>query len=210
MTQMKFSAFLPLLPAVLPLIFASCDGSGGSSGVARYLPYEVADGANYGAIENESSPIPDQVSHWDGDGVRGAPKIVIDVSDQRAYFYRDNHLVGVSKISSGTDGFETPIGQYKITQKSRDHRSNLYGDYVWPNGDIAQKEVDATKDPQPSGTKFVGAPMPYFMRFHGGVGMHGGFLPGYAASHGCVRMPDQMAARYFQDVTNGTPVIVQR
>lgn len=201
-----------LILAAIALTLSSCESTSDSTRhrTARYLPYEMARGANYGATNSESSPIPDQVSHWDGDGVRGAPKVVIDLSDQRAYFYKDKHLVGVSKISSGTDEFKTPTGKFKITQKNKDHRSNLYGDYVWPSGDIAQKDVDVTKDPKPAGANFLGASMPYFMRFHNGVGMHGGYLPGFAASHGCVRMPDEMAAIYFQNVSLNTPVIVQR
>jgi lipoprotein-anchoring transpeptidase ErfK/SrfK len=51
--------------------------------------------------------------------------------------------------------------------------------------------------------------MPYFMRFAGGVGMHQGFLPGYAASHGCIRMPEFMARKFFDNVRKGTPVRVE-
>ena len=50
--------------------------------------------------------------------------------------------------------------------------------------------------------------MPNFMRFNGGVGMHTGFLPGYPASHGCVRMPDHMARVFFENAEIGTPVVV--
>lgn len=180
-----------------------------SPGADRYLPYEIANPSQLGSQKTEDSPIADQVSHWEGDGVRGQPKIVIDVSDQRAYFYKGNHLVGVSKVSSGKDGHMTPTGSFKITQKSKDHRSNLYGNYVYPDGTVAQADVDVTKDPKPSGSQFEGAPMPYFMRFHGGVGLHAGYLPGYAASHGCVRMPRRMAEIYFNNVNLKTPVVVQ-
>src|SRR5262249_27476286 len=51
-------------------------------------------------------------------------------------------------------------------------------------------------------------PMPWFMRFHGADGMHAGYLPGYPASHGCVRMPDQLALEFYQAVDVGTPVTV--
>ncbi len=53
------------------------------------------------------------------------------------------------------------------------------------------------------------APMPNFMRFDGGIGMHTGYLPGYAASHGCVRMPHHMSEKFFENVQVGTPVIVE-
>jgi len=181
-----------------------------SSSSKGYLPYDIKDPSAYGGTNSDSSPITDSVSHWEGEGVRGQPKIVIDISDQRAYFYKDAQLVGVSKISSGRDGFNTPTGQYKITQKSKDHRSNLYGDYVRADGTVVQKDVDVTKDPMPAGAKFLGASMPYFMRFHGGVGLHAGYLPGWADSHGCVRMPEYMAEIYFRNVSLKTPVVVQQ
>ena len=62
--------------------------------------------------------------------------------------------------------------------------------------------------PLPAGAKFVNAPMRYFMRFTEGIGMHAGYLPGYAASHGCVRMPADRAAAFYQNVEVGTPVTV--
>ena len=51
--------------------------------------------------------------------------------------------------------------------------------------------------------------MPHFLRFNYGIGMHAGYLPGYAASHGCVRMPKSMAQKFFEHSEIGTPVIVK-
>lgn len=51
--------------------------------------------------------------------------------------------------------------------------------------------------------------MPYFLRLHGGIGMHAGYLPGYPASHGCIRLPQQMAVEFFKDATVGTPVVIR-
>jgi hypothetical protein len=62
--------------------------------------------------------------------------------------------------------------------------------------------------PTPAGTRFVNAPMRYFMEFAPGIGLHAGYLPGYPASHGCVRMPEQNAIAFFQAVSVGTPVTV--
>ena len=162
------------------------------------------------AEETSSYMQTDTVSYWNGDGVQGPPGVTIDLSQQRAYFYKGNELVGVSLISSGSREHPTPTGSFKIIQKSKDHESNLYGDYKYPDGSIAQKDVDTTKDPQPPGTVYDGADMPYFMRFNGGIGMHGGYLPGYPASHGCIRMPIEMARIYFNNVSHGTPVRVIR
>jgi len=152
--------------------------------------------------------ITDTVSYWDGDGVAGSPAITIDLGEQKAFFYKSGRLVGVSMISSGREGYSTPPGNFKIIQKNKDHVSNLYGDYVDGAGNVVVSNVGVKRDPKPSGTSFRGAPMPYFMRIHGGVGMHAGFLPGFPASHGCIRMPERMAQIFFANVSHGTPVRV--
>jgi len=148
----------------------------------------------------------DSISYWDGDGVSGPPSVVIYLKEQRAYFYKADQLVGVSQVSAGREGHNTPIGNYKIMQKDHDHASNLYGDYVDGAGNVVQKDVDVGKDPKPPGAIFKGAPMPFFMRITGGVGMHKGYLPGYPASHGCIRMPGKMAEAFYNNVEVGTPV----
>ena len=212
MNSSATSQLLLILPVFL--LFGGClSRDSGSSGVP-YLP-GVRTGDNplgKGPTESETSLVmrKDRTSHWEGENVHGPPSITIDLSQQRAYFYKGQTLVGVSQVSTGTDGFDTPPGDYKITQKSADHESNLYGEYKYPDGTIIQKEVDVTKHPKPAGAIFDGADMPFFMRFHGGIGMHGGYLPGFAASHGCVRMPINMAKIYFENVEKGTPVRVIR
>ena len=150
----------------------------------------------------------DNVSYWDGDHVQGSPSVSISLSEQRAYFYKGQELVGISVISTGREGFGTPMGTYKFQQKDRDHRSSLYGDYVDRSGNVIQKEIDTSKNPKPPGAIFDGAKMPFFMRITGGVGMHEGFLPGYPASHGCIRMPGFMAESFFNNVALGTPVTI--
>src|SRR6516164_8233131 len=132
----------------------------------------------------EAQPGDDSISYWDGDGVAGQPSVVIYLKEQRAYFYKGDQLVGVSQVSAGREGHNTPIGNYKIIQK----------------------DVELGKDPKPPGAIFKGAPMPFFMRITGGVGMHKGYLPGYPASHGCIRMPGKMAEEFFNNVEVGTPV----
>lgn len=192
------------------LLLAACEtfsyspglGTFGGSGYgSQYL-------APYGGVTVTPEYTMDNVSFWDGDGLPGEPRIHISLSEQRAYFYKGNHLAGVSLISTGREGFDTPTGRFKIIQKNANHRSNLYGDYVDANGNVVVKDVDVKKDPRPPGTRFLGAEMPYFMRIHGGVGMHAGFLPGYPASHGCIRMPMFMAKTFFENAPLGTPVIV--
>ncbi|CAN5682222.1 hypothetical protein BH20VER1_BH20VER1_21490 [soil metagenome] len=183
------------------LSLASCDEDPRAGGT-QYL------GGVYGTEAVSSAAPQDSISYWDGDGVSGAPSIRIRLSEQKAYFYKGGQLVGVSQISAGREGYATPTGSFKITQKSRDHVSNLYGDYVDDAGNVVMPNVGIKRDPKPPGTTFRGAPMPYFMRIVGGVGMHAGYLPGYPASHGCIRMPEFMAENFFNAVTHGTPVTV--
>lgn len=151
----------------------------------------------------------DDVSYWDGDSTSGAPSVRVDLGDQKAYFYKGGQLVGVSLISTGREGFNTPTGNFRVQQKDRDHVSSLYGDYIdAKTNEIIKQNIDRSKDPMPKGAKYDGAKMPFFMRISGGVGMHEGFLPGYPASHGCIRMPGFMAEKFFENVAVGTPVTV--
>jgi hypothetical protein len=83
----------------------------------------------------------------------------------------------------------------------------MYGKIVDSRGNTIVADADADMSIPPGG-KFVPASMHYFMRFAGADGMHAGYLPGYPASHGCVRMPEQYAIAFFNAVSVGTPVTV--
>lgn len=191
------------IPAALGLVLAACDGDDPRlAGQTQYL------GGVYGNGAVSSSAPQDTVSYWDGDGVSGATSIKIKLSEQRAYFYKGGQLVGISQLSTGREGLATPTGKYSIIQKDANHVSSKYGDYVDDAGNVVVPNVELGKDPKPPGTKFKGAPMPFFMRIVGGVGMHAGYLPGYPASHGCIRMPEFMAENFFKSVSTGTPVTI--
>ena len=140
----------------------------------------------------------------------GAPRVRISLSEQRAYFYKGEQLAGVSLISSGREGYGTVTGNFHIVQKERHHTSTLFGAYVAADGLIVQRDVDTRKDPRPAGAHYVGAPMPHWMRIVGGIGMHKGHLPGYPASHGCIRLPRDMAEAFYGAVSVGTPVRIER
>jgi hypothetical protein len=164
-------------------------------------------GGIYGNAPTFGAP-QDTVSYWDGDGIGGKPSVKISLVEQRAYFYKNGLLVGVSQLSTGREGLNTPFGHFSIIQKDVNHVSSRYGDYVDANDNVVKPNVDVEKDPKPPGTHFKGAPMPYFMRIVGGIGMHAGYLPGYPASHGCIRMPGFMAQNFFKSVSTGTPVTI--
>jgi hypothetical protein len=133
--------------------------------------------------------------------------VEIDLQQQMAYLIRGRQLVLSSPISTGRSGHLTETGAFKIIDKERNHFSSMYGKIVDANGRTVVSDADADMR-VPRGGKFIPAPMRYFMRFHEATGMHAGYLPGYPASHGCVRMPEQNAIAFFNAVEIGTPVHV--
>ena len=186
------------------LVSCATGPASGPAGQTQYL-----EAFHPQSLPTSDSFMTDNVSHWDGDGMSGSPSVVIDLSDQKAYFYKGGKLAGVSALSTGDAKHRTPTGNFKITQKNKWHKSNLYGDYVDAAGNVVMKDIDVTKDPMPPGCRFEGSKMTHFMRFNGGIGMHEGFLPGFPASHGCVRMPGHMAEIFFAHTSIGTPVTVR-
>lgn len=135
--------------------------------------------------------------------------VVVSLPKQRAYLMTGDQVVIDSPISSGKRGHSTPSGHFTVLEKDANHSSSLYGDFVDRSGRTVRAGVSARIDSAPSGTRFRGAPMKWFMRLTGdGVGMHIGILPGYPASHGCVRMPPDGAKLFYDRVKVGTPVDV--
>jgi hypothetical protein len=111
----------------------------------------------------------------------GSLFLVIHLTTQRALLYRDGIPIAASTISTGSKGRETPTGVFTILQKEVFHRSGTYDN----------------------------APMPYMQRLTSkGVAMHGGNLPGYPASHGCIRLPKAFAKLLYGITVLGTPVMI--
>jgi lipoprotein-anchoring transpeptidase ErfK/SrfK len=120
-----------------------------------------------------------------------------------------DEIVADGPISSGKRGHETPHGHFSVMEKDPNHHSSLYGDFVDSSGRIVRAGVSAHIDSAPSGTHFAGAAMKWFLRLTGeGVGMHIGILPGYPASHGCVRESVDGAKLFYDHAKVGTPVDV--
>jgi hypothetical protein len=111
----------------------------------------------------------------------GPALVYVDLGRQRATVYRNGVRIGVSTISSGKEGYETPTGVFTILEKDKDHRSRTYDN----------------------------APMPYQQRLTWmGVALHAGNLPGYPASHGCVRLPMKFAEKLFAITPMGGTVVI--
>lgn len=108
-------------------------------------------------------------------------KIVISIPQQLLFAYRGGQLIAVSTVSTGKDGKETPAGEFTILQKKTFHRSNLYSN----------------------------APMPYMQRLTwDGIALHAGHLPGFPASHGCIRLPKEFARQLYEITAMGGDVSV--
>lgn len=131
--------------------------------------------------------------------------ILVSLSKQRAYLMLGGEIAVDTPISSGKKSRMTPKGRFKVLEKDKDHRSSVYGTFVDRQGRVVRGGVSTRIDSAPSGTHYVGAPMLFFLRLTDeGVGMHIGILPGYAASHGCVRLPAEIAPIFYEKTKVGT------
>jgi lipoprotein-anchoring transpeptidase ErfK/SrfK len=136
-------------------------------------------------------------------------RIVVSIPKQRAYLMIGDQIVADGPVSSGKRGHESPHGHLHVLEKDPNHHSSLYGDFVDSSGRIVRAGVSARIDSAPSGTHFAGAAMKWFLRLtEDGVGMHIGILPGYPASHGCIRESVDGAKLFYDRAKVGTPVDV--
>ena len=118
---------------------------------------------------------------WRKGSFTGEPRVVISLADQLAYLYRGDQLVAVSTVSTGTEKNPTPTGIFSILAKKPMHRS----------------------------IKYDNAPMPFMQRIDQyGVALHAGQLPGYPASHGCIRLPSDFARKLYGITDLGATVMI--
>ena len=111
---------------------------------------------------------------------RGPVSIIVSIKEQLLHVHRKGKRIGVSTVSTGKSGYATPIGVFTILQKKEEHVSSIYG-----------------------------SEMPFMQRLTwSGIALHAGALPGYPASHGCVRMPIKFAELLFGATKLGTPVVI--
>jgi lipoprotein-anchoring transpeptidase ErfK/SrfK len=148
---------------------------------------------------------------WFDDEGPGEVKMSIHLSQQRAVYTRGGREIGWSYVATGKEGHGTPAGTYRIIEKIEDKYSNRYG---WIEDELGNvTNGDATpRTRTPKGNVYVPAPMPYWMRLTNyGIGMHAGLIPkpGETASHGCIRLPKDLAPIVFEAVKIGTPVQIK-
>jgi hypothetical protein len=145
---------------------------------------------------------------FERDDAEGEPRLEIDRSRQFAEFFVGDRKVGQCAVATGRPGFETPAGSYRILEKERTHHSSLYGSFVSSDGKFLGEANNG--DSAPSGASYEAAPMPYFMRLtECGMGLHQGFVPGTAVSHGCIRLPREVASQFYEHLSIGDEVIIR-
>jgi lipoprotein-anchoring transpeptidase ErfK/SrfK len=131
--------------------------------------------------------------------------IEINLTEQKAYLRVDGEVSAETRISSGCASHPTPTGEFAVIEKELNHFSTLYGRIVTLRGRVLRGDASSF-DPLPRAARFVPAPMRYFIRFKEGYGLHAGRVPGYPASHGCVRLPRAMAEKFFEKAEVGDVV----
>lgn len=159
----------------------------GAAVLAAFAPLAVRAEPAWGAAKSSPVDTPPAALRpgqwiWAGDRAAAGPMVmVVSLSEQRAYLYRNGLLEAATTVSSGKPGHRTPTGVFTILQKDRHHHSSLYDN----------------------------APMPYQERLTwDGIALHAGGLPGYPESHGCIHLPTAFAQRLFATTTLGMTVVV--
>lgn len=125
---------------------------------------------------------PGEHAWLDAEYARGPLRIFIDLETELVHVVRGDTEIGRARTIFGTDDHPTPVGNFRILQKREEHVSNIYH-----------------------------VPMPYMMRLTwDGVAIHATDVRGRSATHGCVGVPDEFAARLFKEAKIGTEVVVAR
>lgn len=145
---------------------------------------------------------------WAANGPLWRPRIDIHLRKQQLDLFDAETLVASTSVSSGRRHHVTPRGLYHIQEKILLHLSTRYGDYIDQRGNVVVSNINNEETAAPPETAFRGTPMPYFLRLDGGIGVHAGNVPGFRASHGCVRLPPLFAKRLYEAVAIGTSVNV--
>ncbi len=128
-------------------------------------------------------------------------RVKVSLSKQRTYVMEGNDVLMVMPVSVGTSSNPTPTGNFKIFNKEAKRRANTHG-YAY-NGDQVRQTYLSKK---PAGWSFKGTPMPYWAEFKPAYGFHTGWVKHHPCTHGCIRMHENLAPKFFRLVNVGTPV----
>ena len=132
-----------------------------------------------------------------------AVTVKVSLSKQRVYVMEKGSPLLVMPVSVGAPGSRTPAGSFRIFNKEHYHRANTHG-YAY-SGSTARKTMLSSK---PGGWSFKGTPMPYWCEFKPNYGFHTGWVKHTPCTHGCIRMHENVAPKFYNLVKVGTPVSI--
>jgi L,D-transpeptidase catalytic domain len=130
-------------------------------------------------------------------------RVKVSLSKQRTYVMEGSEILLAMPVSVGAPGSTTPSGNFTIFNKVEQKRANTHG-YAY-NGSNVQKTMLSKK---PAGWNFKGTPMPYWCEFKADYGFHAGWVKHHPCSHGCIRMHENLAPKFYRLVKVGTPVSI--
>lgn len=164
-------------------MMSSCSNSiPGGSGLAAYHAYDLP------------TKLPSNPSNV---------KVKVSISKQRTYVMEGNEVLLAMPVSVGTSSSPTPSGTFRIFNKEAKRRANTHG-YAYNGSQVKQTYLAK----RPPGWSFKGTPMPYWCEFKPAYGFHTGWVKHHPCTHGCIRMHENLAPKFFRLVSLGTPVSI--
>ena len=161
-------------------LFTSCSNMPTGGGLSSYQAYDVP------------TKLPSNPSNI---------RVKVSLSKQRTYVMEGSQVLMAMPVSVGAPGSTTPTGNFTIFNKEAKHRANTHG-YAYSGSNVKQTYLAK----KPAGWSFKGTPMPYWCEFKPAYGFHTGWIKHHPCTHGCIRMHENLAPKFFKLVTVGTPV----
>jgi hypothetical protein len=180
---MNLKSLLTLTAAVTTAaFFSSCASapSGGGRGLAAYHAYD------------RPTKLPSNPNNV---------RVKVSLSKQRTYVMEGSEVLLAMPVSVGAPGTTTPAGSFTIFNKVEKKRANTHG-YAYSGSNIKKTMLSS----RPAGWSFKGTPMPYWCEFKPNYGFHTGWVKHHPCTHGCIRMHENLAPKFFKLVKVGTPV----
>lgn len=166
--------------AAVAIAFSSCSSGFGGASLSAYQAYDRP---------TKLPTNPDKV------------RVKVSLSKQRTYVMEGSEILLAMPVSVGAPGSATPSGNFRISRKERFHRANTHG-YAHKDGQVVQTYIQN----RPAGWSFKGTPMPFWCEFKPNYGFHTGWIKHHPCTHGCIRMHENLAPKFFRMVKEGTPV----
>lgn len=143
---------------------------------------------------------------------RSSMRIVVSISEQRAWLYSGTQMVIQTPVSTGKRTHATPRGEFRVTRLEAEHSDKNFGNFTDKDSRVIRAGVDARYDYAPAGSRFQPAPKQHFIEFDpgSGAGFRAGDPPGYPSTRGDVLVPRRIAALLFSAVEVGTPVEIRQ